>query len=82
MNEEIRVFMNQICTEFGICDPLYELEKFSSKDNYQVDDFLKEIFLAEGLDPDLNSTLFRQVRRKFTNRFGSSFCGSLKDDSE
>jgi hypothetical protein len=82
MNEEIRVFMNQICTEFGICDPLYELEKFSNKENYQVDDFLKEIFLAEGLDLDLNSTLFRQVRRKFTNRFGSPFCVSLKDDSE
>jgi hypothetical protein len=82
MNEEIRVFINQICTEFGICDPLYELEKFSNKENYQVDDFLKEIFLAEGLDLDLNSTLFRQVRRKFINRFGSPFCVSLKDDSE
>jgi hypothetical protein len=82
MNEEIRVFMNQICTEFGICDPLYELEKFSSKDNYQVDDFLKEIFLAEGLDPELNSMLFRQVRRKFINQFGSSFCGSLKNGYE
>jgi hypothetical protein len=26
MNEGIRVFMNQTCTEFGICDSFYELE--------------------------------------------------------
>jgi hypothetical protein len=80
MNEEIRVFMNQICTEFGICDPLYEVEKFTTRESYKADDFLKEIFMAEGLDPDLNLALFRQVRKKFTNQFGATFYSPLKDD--
>ncbi len=71
MNKEIKIFMDQICTEFGICDPLYEIEKFVTKDRYEVNEFLREIFIAEGLDADLNLVLFRQVHRKFTDQFGS-----------
>lgn len=26
MSEEIKTFLNEICLDLGICDPLYELE--------------------------------------------------------
>jgi hypothetical protein len=82
MNEEIRIFINQICKDFGICDPLYELEKFASKEHYEVNEFLREIFMAEGLDPDLNLVLFRQLHRKFTDQFGSELYCSSGSDSD
>lgn len=71
INEEIRVFMSQICAELGICDPLYDLDDFVSRDYYEADSFVREIFIAEGMDPDSNLKLFRKVKRKFTDQFGS-----------
>ncbi|MFY0683177.1 MAG: hypothetical protein JXR20_01395 [Balneola sp.] len=41
------------------------------KEKWQADDFVYNIFELEGLDPELNLKLFRQVKRKFTNRFGN-----------
>lgn len=51
MDQKFVTFMNQICIEFGICNPLYELNKFASKEVYEVNEFLSEIFITEGLDP-------------------------------
>ena len=68
---EMSIFLNKLCWDFGICDPLYNLEQFVSKEYYEVNDFVREIFLAEELDPDLQIELFRQVKRRFTEQFGS-----------
>jgi hypothetical protein len=71
MSKEIKIFLNEICLDLGICDPMYELEKFTNREHYKVKEFVREIFIAEGLDPNLELSLFRQVCRRFTNRFGS-----------
>ena len=71
IEKEISIFLNELCVNFGIYDPLYNLEYFVSKEYYEVNDFVREIFLAEELAPDLQLKLFRQVKRMFTARFGS-----------
>ena len=72
VRQEISIFMNQLCWEFGICDPLINLEYFLAQEYYEVDSFVREIFLAEGMNRDLHSSLFRQAKRKFIDRFGCS----------
>ena len=69
---EIRAFMEQLCRKFGICDPLYDLEYFLHREYYEVDDLIREIFLAEGMNPELHLGLFRRVKREFIDRFGCS----------
>ena len=69
--KEIQVFLNQICLQLGICDCIYNLEYFLSKDYYEVNEFITEIFLAEGFEKDeIPLNLFRRVQRKFIDRFG------------
>jgi hypothetical protein len=70
--QEIIIFLNELCADLGICDPLYNLEYFISKEYYEVHDFVSEIFLSEGLNPDLELKFFRQTKRRFIDRFGSS----------
>lgn len=57
----------------GICDPLKNLENILSKKYYKADDLIREIFLHEGLNPDKELQLFRQVKRLFISKFGSDF---------
>jgi hypothetical protein len=72
VRQEISVFMSQLCREFGICDPLYNLEYFLAQEYYEADSFVKELFLAEGMNRDLHANLFRRAKRKFIERFGCS----------
>jgi hypothetical protein len=73
MSKEVETFLNEICLDLGICDPLYEAEKFTTREYYNAQEFVKEIFIAEGLDPDIELSLFRRVYRRFTDKFGSEF---------
>ncbi len=76
IKKEISIFLNELCVNLGICDPLYNLEYFISKEQYEVNNFIREIFLSEGLDPDIHLKLFRQAKRMFTDRFGSEIYNS------
>jgi hypothetical protein len=69
--DKIVSFLTQICSEFGICDPLYYIESFTSVEYYNVDEFVRKVFLVEGMEPELSMQLLRQVKRKFIERFGS-----------
>jgi hypothetical protein len=71
IEQEIHKFLNRICKIYGICDPLYDLDYFVFWEHYKVDDFVREIFLSEGLDPDLHLKLSRQVKKMFTDQFGA-----------
>ena len=72
VKEEVRIFLNKICIELGICEPFHNLENFA-EESCNINEFVREIFMAEGLDSDLELKLFRQVKRMATNHFSSEF---------
>ena len=72
VRQKISAFIDRLCREFGICDPLNNLEYFLAREHYEVDRFVRKIFLAEGINPDLHPNLFRRAKRKFVDRFGCS----------
>ena len=71
--KEIARFLNEICKNLGICDPLYISGDLVSREHYEVNSFIREIFILEGLDPDLQIKLFRKAKIMFTTQFGSEF---------
>ena len=64
-------FTNKLCLQFGICDPMYELDRFASREHYQANEFIKEFFIYEGMDADIEIALFRQAKNLFIEHFGS-----------
>jgi hypothetical protein len=68
---ELKRFLDEICVDMGFCLPQKEIESLVSRKHYVADDFVREIFDIEGLNPDLELTLFRQVKKRFTDRYGN-----------
>lgn len=79
---EIRRFLDKICVDFGFCLPQADVDRLSSRDEYVADDFIREIFEIEGLNPDLNLRLFRQVKVQFTDKYGNKYINNTSDFSE
>jgi len=73
IEKEIRKFLDEICVELGFCLPPQQIEDLASIDVYEVDEFIRAVFIAEGIDPSMNLHLFRQLKKRFTDRFGSKF---------
>ena len=71
IKRDMEIFLDKLCLELGICLPPSEKEKLVSRNAFFVDDFVREIFIIEGLDLDLHLKLFRQAKKRFTDKFGS-----------
>ncbi len=71
VENEIRKYLDEICVELGFCLPPKDIEKLVSKEYYMADKFVREVFTIEGINPDIELQLFRQVKKKFIDRFGS-----------
>ena len=67
---------NEICVDMGICLPSKGIELLISRKQYIADNFAREIFAMEGLSPDLELKLFRQVKRRFTDKYGNELANS------
>ncbi len=46
-------------------------ERMTSNEKWLANDFVQAIFELEELDPEYNLILFRQVKKKFVDRFGN-----------
>ncbi len=46
-------------------------ERMVSNEKWTAKDFVQVIFEIEELDPEYNLKLFREVKNKFTDRFGN-----------
>lgn len=68
---EMRKYLNDICVDLGFCLPPKEIDELISRNEYEVNQFVKEIFAIENMDPNFELQLFRQVKKMFTDRFGA-----------
>jgi len=69
--KEIRKFLDQMCSDGGFCLPPDDVKRLMTWSYYDADQFVREIFKAEGLDPDLELHLFRRWKKQFTDKYGS-----------
>lgn len=71
LETEIRSFLNEVCVDFGFCLPPNDVDALASRNQYIADEFIREIFKVEGLNPDVELKLFRQVKKRFTDKYGN-----------
>ncbi|MEO9884489.1 MAG: hypothetical protein ABJR05_10275 [Balneola sp.] len=52
-------------------------KKMICNENWNANDFVQAIFELEELDQEYNLKLFRQIKNKFTDRFGNELYGVI-----
>ena len=55
----------------GFCIPANDFYRISNMESVTADEFVNEVFEAEGMNPQHYLHLARKVKRKFTDRFGN-----------
>lgn len=72
MNSEIKKYLDFICVQFGFCLPPGKIDGLLYRDHYVADDFVREILVIEGMDPNLELKHFRELKKEFVDRFGET----------
>lgn len=72
MAKALDVLLNKLCGDLGFMLTQDDIDRITSSTECSADEFTEMVFRAEGMDPDENLSLRRQVRRMFTDRFGGS----------
>ncbi len=55
----------------GFCIPENDFNRISNMETLTADEFVNEVFEAEGMNPQYDLHLARQIKRKFTTIFGN-----------
>ncbi len=69
--KEILNFLDMLRTDMGFMIYQEGEERMTSNENWLANNFVQAIFELEELDPEYNLKLFRQVMKKFVDRFGN-----------
>ncbi len=69
--EEILKFLDMLRIDLGFMIYQEGEKKMICNENWNANDFVQAIFELEELDQEYNLKLFRQIKNKFTDRFGN-----------
>lgn len=72
LQSEITKLLDELCVELGFCLSMEAKEKILSMQQYEAEDFTRNVFEAEGMSLEAaDPNLYRKVKKKFTDSFGS-----------
>lgn len=69
MERELIYFLVDIGVKWGLCLPADDLDKISTKEYYNADEFAYDVLLAVGMEGD--SRWSNRIAESFIERFGS-----------
>ncbi len=69
---ELLSLLSDLCADLGLCLPPEACEQLASLERVDAKEFAERVMLAEGLDPEASLGLFRQIKRRFIERFGNA----------
>jgi hypothetical protein len=72
MSEALDFVLYDICVELGFCLPPTDNARICATKFWNADGFTEEVFRVEGMNPNEHLNLKRQIRKRFTDLFGSS----------
>lgn len=64
--------LHELCVDLGFCLPPEARVRLQGAPPRDVDAFTDAVFVAEGLDPRLDTRLRRQVRERVARHFGAN----------
>lgn len=68
--EDLDMLLDEICAKWQYRNELTGEELIAKKSPVTALDFTRAVLVAEGLKPDSEPNLVRQVKRKFIQRYG------------
>jgi len=66
---KVERLLSELCVELGFCLPPLEQARLQNSPPQDVDAFTDAVFLAEGLNPQYEKQLRRQVRDRVAKHF-------------
>jgi hypothetical protein len=70
MAKALQYLLDELCVDLGFCFSPEAKQKIASALYCDADQFTREVFRSEGMNPDEHDHLCRQVRERFRKRFG------------
>jgi hypothetical protein len=68
--EDLDMLLDEVCAKWQYRNELTGAELIAKKSPVTALDFTRAVLVAEGLKPDNEPNLVRQVKRKFVQRYG------------
>jgi hypothetical protein len=72
LEDDIESLLGALCAKWGFCSSLSASDLLSGQDTLEADDFAEAVLVAEGMDPLINATWRRKIKRVFVERYGQS----------
>ena len=70
LDEDLDMFLDELCAKWNYRNELTGAELIARKSPVTALDFTRAVLEAEGLKPDSEHNLVRQIKRKFIQRYG------------
>lgn len=70
LDEDLDMFLDEVCAKWYYRNELTGADLIAKKSPVTAIDFTRAVLEAEGLKPDNEPNLVRQVKRKFIQRYG------------
>lgn len=70
LDEDLDMFLDELCAKWNYRNELTGEELIAKKSPVTAIDFTRAVLVADGLKPDDEPNLVRQIKRKFIQRYG------------
>jgi len=70
LDEDLDMFLDELCAKWNYRNELTGDELIAKKSPVTAIDFTRAVLEADGLKPDNEPNLVRQIKRKFIQRYG------------
>jgi hypothetical protein len=70
LDEDIDMFLEELCAKWNYRNDLTGADLIAKKSPVTAIDFTRAVLVADGLKPENEPNLVRQIKRKFIQRYG------------
>ena len=81
LEEDLRVLLNKLCTEWGFCIPTSATELIATREEISSDEFARAVLLAEGMDVSPYSEWYKKIQSRFERVFGKTATKSTYNEN-
>ena len=70
LDEDLDMFLDELCAKWNYRNDLTGADLIARKSPVTAIDFTRAVLVADGLKPENEPNLVRQIKRKFIQRYG------------
>ncbi len=69
--DSIKTLLDELCVKWGLCTHPDAFDEISSRSYLTASEFASAVLDAEGISPEVETGLFRKLKRRFIDEFGA-----------